>query len=104
MYKLLTLEEILLNAQILSHSLYLKGNPPWDAETLGAVYFDETEDEFDEEFSKFAQDNKLRSIYNLQTVQDIVDNVRFQTTAPTINQLVNAFNYYYLHDSFLRLV
>jgi hypothetical protein len=82
------------------HSLYGEPRPPWKSDTRCVVL---ERDVYSEEPPPFAQAHSLRRILSVQQVQDIVENARMQLPAPTLEQLVEAFNYYFARDAFLEL-
>lgn len=102
--KILKLSSILknINNYPWNYGLYLKGGYPWNSESLGVILnINELDPEDDPEFAK---KNNMKYALNVQSVQDIVEGAISQKKNVSIEELIEAFNYYYKNDAFINLV
>ncbi|NMO18512.1 hypothetical protein HPC49_17935 [Pyxidicoccus fallax] len=81
------------------HSLYGATRPPWTADTLCVVL---ERDTYSEEVPEFARRHSLRDVLSVHQAQGIVENARRQLAEPGVDELVQAFNYYFKKDAFIR--
>ena len=83
-------------------ALYLKGTPPWQACSPCAVL---DPDEFDALQNRplFSDEHELHYALSIQTVQDIVANAKAQKPDVDLAGLIEALNYYYRNDAFMKL-
>ncbi|NTX09099.1 hypothetical protein [Myxococcus sp. CA040A] len=81
------------------HSLYGATRPPWTADTQCVVL---ERDTYSTEVPEFAAKQSLREVLSVHQVQDIVENARQQLPAPSVDDLVRAFNFYFARDAFIR--
>lgn len=103
MNELINLFSILLNINNYkwSDALYLSENEIWSENTKGAI-MDPDDVEFEEdEVPKFAMDNNLSYILDIGSIQDIVRNAFLQKDDCSVNDLFEAFKYYYKNDAFI---
>jgi hypothetical protein len=63
----------------------------------------ELEDEPDAEVPQFAKDNKLMQVVPVATLQDIVSNARAQKPSATLEELFEAFKFYFERDAVIEL-
>lgn len=82
-------------------ALYITGNYPWREDSLCAV-LDSDELEPSDHAKDFVRTNNLRYCLGVQDIQDIVANARQQVAAISTSHLIEAFNFYYKHDAFIR--
>ncbi|MEH7353856.1 hypothetical protein V7150_09780 [Neobacillus drentensis] len=102
MEKMIRLEEVLLNPNDYSwaDSLFLPENKNWNIKSPAAVLnLDDLEE--GEEAPQFALDNNLIFVLNIQEVQDIVENANQQREECSVNDLFDAFIFYYRNDAFI---
>jgi hypothetical protein len=87
-------------------AVYLEQKQSWTKESIGAVlpdrYVDTTNYDEIEDRPAFAKRHNLFWILDTDTVEDIVYNAQLQLGNPSIEQLVDAFNFYWKHDGFLE--
>lgn len=100
-----TLAEVLTDIDALtwSHALYLDKQQPWSAASRCAVLDpNDTEDlEVDDE-PQLITIHDLRYALTVSTVQDIVDNTKQQRVGVSLEELIQAVNYYYKNDAFIE--
>ncbi|MEW4571523.1 hypothetical protein AB1L88_26930, partial [Tautonia sp. JC769] len=97
-----TLREVLetVDASPDDAALFLPPNDVWSLDTPCAVL---EVDPYDDSESPppFAQQHGLSYALNVPQVQDIVSNVRQQVAAPSPEQVLAAFLFYYDRDAFI---
>jgi hypothetical protein len=82
-----------------NHWLFLPASEDWHLDSPCAVLT--TDDlEPDEEIPAFAREHDLTCALDVAAVQDVVSNASQQLGTPTIEQLFDAFLYYYDNDAF----
>ena len=103
-------EDVLLGIQSQPSTawVYLPIEKNWTLKSSSAVLgSDETteaqQDDPEAGVPQFAKLNKLIRVLPVTVVQDIVENARAQRPNATIQDLFQAFKYYYDHDAFIRL-
>lgn len=84
-----------------NHVLYLAGAYPWTSDTI-AIVLDASEIE-DVEQPKLVEQYELWYALDIQTIQSIVEGARQQVPEPSVQFLIDSFNYYWKYDAFLRL-
>lgn len=102
METLIKLSALLSNAMEYSWEdcLYLPNTEIWDLDSDCAILnLDDLAD--DEEDPEFAIKNNLKYALDIQQVQDIVANATDQNPKCSLNQLLEAFLFYYTNDAFL---
>ena len=101
--QIVTIKDVLINASDLlwSDSLFLPDTLTWELETTGVICDpDEVESE-DEEIPQVAKEMGLPLNIGVQDIQQVVDNARQQVEDCSIQQLFEAFLYYYDNDAFI---
>ncbi|WP_066060011.1 DUF7716 domain-containing protein [Robertmurraya korlensis] len=85
--------------------LFLPKDKNWSLDSLCSIInwdaMDEEEIGDDGDTPIFATDNNLIYVFDIATVQDIVDNAKQQLPEPTEAQLFEAFMYYFNNDAFI---
>lgn len=101
MSKLITFYEVLVDPNKFSwaDSLFLPENKNWNLGSPTAVM--NLDDLEDEEIPQFALENNLIFVLNISNVQDIIENARQQRNDCSINDLLEAYLYYYRNDAFI---
>ncbi|WCF09238.1 hypothetical protein NDS46_04865 [Paenibacillus thiaminolyticus] len=105
MEKLMAVRNILNNIKQFewSDAVFLPEDETWSLDTQGAILDpDDVEDDSDE-VPKFAKDNNLMYVLDIQTVKGIIKNISEQKAECTDNDLFEAFLYYYDNDAFIVL-
>ncbi|MCP4546845.1 MAG: hypothetical protein GY835_10320 [bacterium] len=104
---LTTLREVLLTQDLLPEAwLYLPESEPWSLESPALVARSvevppEDELELKAGYPAAALQHNLVSALQSATIEDIVSNLQAQVAAPSAEQLLQAFLYYYDNDAFL---
>lgn len=76
---------------------YLKGGPPWSSDTPCAVLDeDEASDSADE-----LRTLGMKHVLDVQEVRGVIMNLRHRTKSPTIVEIVEAVEFYYLNDAYI---
>lgn len=88
--------------------VYLPRNEQWSLHSRCATLeMDEVppelEDEPDAGIPQFAKLHNLREVVPVETLQEIVDNLRQQNPSATIDEIFTAFEFYYDRDAFIDL-
>ena len=101
--ELITIAEVLRTARHLSeeHALYVVGKGPWSESDPCAVLDPEDSDEPGVIPPALAVKHGLRYLLNFDSVQDIVSNAEQQIRNPSMELLLEAFNYYVEYDAFI---
>ncbi|MBB3112355.1 hypothetical protein FHS18_004456 [Paenibacillus phyllosphaerae] len=105
MSKLITLKDVLGDPHNYSwaDSLFLPENEDWNLDSPSAILnLDDLE--YDEEAPQFAIENGLIHVLNISDIQDVVSNAAQQRADCNLNDLFNAFIFYYRHDAFISFV
>lgn len=99
----MTIKEILANIDKLewSDSLFLPDTEKWSLETQGIIHDPDDIECEEDEVPLIAKENNLFCSINIGTIQDIADNVKQQIPEYSIEQLFDAFVYYWDNDSFI---
>nr|WP_224242656.1 hypothetical protein [Hyalangium gracile] len=82
------------------HSLYMRGGPPWTADSEGCIL---ECDIYSNELPEFAKANGLIEILPASDVLDVVENARLQKPSVSDGELVEALSHYYSRDAFIDL-
>lgn len=85
------------------HWLYLPRDQDWTLDSECAVLDPDEIENDDDEAPRFAIEQGLRDALGVQTVQMIVANAEEQVGDPTMDELLDAFLYYYDHDAYIRI-
>jgi len=103
MHQFVSLCEILqnINDYQWSDALYLPDEDKWTQNTKGVVLDPDDVDAEEDEIPKFALDNNLIYSLDIQTIQGIIDNANQQKKDCTIEDLFDAYLYYYNNDAFI---
>ena len=102
---MIKLRDVLLNVEEFewSDALFVVKDEEWVLNSKCAVLDpDDVEDDADEE-PRFAIDNNLKYVLNMQEVRGIVMNAYEQKSNCTENDLFEALLYYYNNDAFIML-
>lgn len=87
------------------YELYMAGDYPWSKDDICAVMDRNDPEQFedpDDEEPLFARRTSLKCVFIMHEVHSIVNNARQQESEVMIDELVDAFNYYYKHDAFIN--
>jgi hypothetical protein len=87
--------------------VYLPANEVWTLSSKSVVLESEEvapefEDEPDADIPEFAKTNNLKRVLSVSNIQDIVSNARAQKLDVTVEELFQAFEYYYKNDAFIN--
>lgn len=96
-----TIRRILQDPSAISGWLYLPPLP-WTLETEGA-FVPYTKDDDEYSIPEAAKRNDWAVTLDSNTIEDIVENACDQVSEPTIDQLFEAFAFYYQNDAFILL-
>ena len=98
-----TIKEALINAPNLlwSDSLFLPDTLTWELETKVVICDPDVESE-DDEIPQIAKEMGLPLSIGIQDIQQVIDNARQQVEDYSIEQLFEAFLYYYDNDAFIE--
>jgi hypothetical protein len=88
--------------------IYLPADKKWNLNSKCAVLESdevppELEDKPDAGVPAFAKQNDLMQVLPVTVMQDISKNVRLQKSVASLDDIFQAFQYYYKHDAFIRL-
>ncbi|MBN3767638.1 hypothetical protein [Burkholderia sp. Ac-20365] len=98
---LFTIRQIFLNPQQHSGWLYLP-DPPWDMNTQGVFADDDKDADPDADpRPEIAKTNDWQEVLDVASIEDIVSNAQAQIENPRIEQLFEAFVYYFENDAFI---
>ena len=102
--QMMTIEDVLMGAANLlwSDSLFLPEGEKWGLETKGLVWDPDDVDSDEDEVPKIAEENGLLCCIGIQVIQQVVDNARQQLQNCSVEQLFDAFLYYYDNDAFIE--
>lgn len=101
-----TLSEVLSNIEDFSWSdaLYLPDDEVWGQYTKGIVLDPDDVEDDEDDLPKYAKDHNLTYALSIQEIKGIVDNLREQKRESTIEDLFQAYLFYYDHDAFIDLL
>ncbi|MBJ9968580.1 DUF7716 domain-containing protein [Burkholderia seminalis] len=94
-----SLRSILEEPTSFSGWLYLPP-PPWTLETQG-VFAPYTKDADDSNIPEIAKRHSWSITLDSDAIEDIVDNTSDQIENPTVDQLFEAFVFYFTNDAFI---
>ena len=99
----ITIKEVLENAPSLlwSDALFLPDTPVWELETQGIIWDPDDVESEDDEIPEVAKEMNLPVGIGIHEIRQIVDNAKQQISACSIEQLFEAFLYYYNYDAFI---
>ena len=107
---IISLKDVLLGiSEMPSKSwVYLPADKKWNLDSRCAVLESEEvppdlEDEPDAGVPEFAKLNALIQVLPVTVMQDILANVRLQKNSASVDELFQAFLFYYKHDAFIKL-
>ena len=88
-----------------SYCVYVKdSDAPITADTVCFIEdYPEINDSDEEIYPEFVVDNNLELLCREELLQDVVRNAIHQKPNVATDEIVNAFNYYNEHDSFLKI-
>lgn len=99
----ITIREALITCgnMLWSDSLFLPDTDEWNLETQGLIWDPDDVECDEDEVPKIAKDNKLFCSLGVGTLQEIVDNAKQQIAECSVEQLFEAFLYYWNNDAFI---
>ena len=102
--QMITIKDVLMGAANLlwSDSLFLPEGKKWGLETKGLVWDPDDVDSDEDEVPRIAEENGLLCHIGIQAIQQVVDNARQQLRNCSVEQLFDAFLYYYDNDAFIE--
>jgi hypothetical protein len=99
--RLVTIEQILLNPEQHSGWLYLP-ETTWDLDTQGVFAEDDKDADPDADPRPgIAKSEGWKEILDGASIEDVVANAKAQIVNPNIEQLFEAFLYYFENDAFI---
>ena len=84
----------------MDHALYLKAGEKWDLNSVGAVIDPDEAEDPDGEYFDFRDENNLTYVLEVSIIDQIKNNAEYQLGKVTLEQLLDAFRYYFQHDAF----
>lgn len=101
MNKLLSLRELLSDRTLpFDHHVLLPSESKWHLDTLCAIV--ESDEIAEPENHPLALENKFSCSIGTNEVLDIIANAREQVPRATVEQLLDAFEFYYENDAFIE--
>ncbi|QDU31654.1 hypothetical protein ETAA8_68140 [Anatilimnocola aggregata] len=103
MDRLITLSQFLQSPDDFpwNEAIYLPANKPWSLNSTLAVW---SADDYEEgEEPDIARTNCLRYALGVSSGQDIVANAKQQKPVLTLDELLDAFMFFYKHDAFISI-
>lgn len=99
-----TIKDALINAPNLlwSDSLFLPDTLTWELETKVVICDPDDVESEDDEIPQIAKEMGLPLSIGIQDIQQVMDNARQQVEDCSIEQLFEAFLYYYDNDAFIE--
>lgn len=103
MDNLIELENLLkkVNEFNWSDSLYLPEDDVWSLTTKGLVLDPDDVEDDDDEVPKLAKEHDMIDALSIQTIQGIVKNAYEQKSDCTVEELLEAYLYYFDHDAYI---
>lgn len=86
-----------------SDALFLPEDEVWNKDTEGMVLDPDDVESDEDDVPKGAKERNLMYALNIQTIQSIVHNVVMQKSKISIDELVEAYLYYYDNDAYIAL-
>ena len=98
-----TLAEVLCNIKKFtwSDALYLPVDQVWSKDTKGVVLDPDDVEDDEDDLPKYAKDHMLTYALSIQDIEGIVENAKGQKKECAIDDLVQAYLFYYDHDAFI---
>lgn len=84
-----------------SDALYLPEDEIWNKDTEGMVLDPDNVENDEDEVPKEAKEKNLIYALNIQIIQSIVDNSYQQKSKLSVEELVEAYLYYYDYDAYI---
>lgn len=84
-----------------SDALYLPEDEIWNKDTEGMVLDSDNVENDEDEVPKEAKEKNLIYALNIQIIQSIVDNSYQQKSKLSVEELVEAYLYYYDYDAYI---
>ena len=84
-----------------SDALYLPEDEIWNKDTEGMVLDPDNVENDEDEVPKEAKEKNLIHALNIQIIQSIVDNSYQQKSKLSVEELVEAYLYYYDYDAYI---
>lgn len=84
-----------------SDALYLPEDETWNKDTEGMVLDPDDVEDDEDEVPKEAKEKNLIYALNIQIIQSIVDNSYQQKSKLSVEELVEAYLYYYDYDAYI---
>lgn len=103
MNEFVTLGEVLqnINSYRWSDALFLLDEDEWGEDTKGVILDPNNVEDDEEDVPDFAKKNNMVDALGIGTIQEICDNAFQQKKECTIDELINAYLYYYNNDAFI---
>jgi hypothetical protein len=103
-FKLKPFFELIPEAHITPYGmLYLQGDWPWTANTLGIIYEGERGVNLEDIDPEFVEKNFLTRVIGSDALEDVILNAHLQKPYVTLSEIVAAFNHYFKYDGFMTL-
>lgn len=100
--------EILIHRFFVAYSgdVYLQGDYPWTANSLGLIHLTDGfgEPRLEDLYPEFLERNYLQKAISLERAQDSVTNAFNQKEHITLKELVICFNFHYINDGFYEFI
>jgi len=100
--------EILIHRFFVAYSgdVYLQGDYPWTANSLGLIHLTDGfgEPRLEDLYPEFLERNYLQKAISLERAQDSVTNAFSQKKLVTLEELIACFNFHYINDGFLSFL
>lgn len=102
--KVTTIKDVLINAPDLlwSDSLFLPDTVVWTLETKAVICDPDDVESEDDEIPQIAKEMGLPLSIGIQDIKQVVNHARQQVKDCSIEQLFEAFLYYYDNDAFIE--
>lgn len=84
-------------------NLYLSGNHPWNVTTLSLIVVDEPHDVLEDETKALLAKYDLEYVIESAVLEDVVSFAHRQKSRLSLQELVDAFNYYFIYDAFMLM-
>jgi hypothetical protein len=100
-YEIKTLGEVLFNVDTMPFdiTMYMDKISVWNLSSICIL----SEEEAIDELPAFAKNNNVEDVFQLNTLKEISANLKEQVRNPSIEQLLDAFLFYYKNDAFIVL-
>ncbi len=84
-----------------SDSLYLPEDAVWNLTTKGLILDPDDVEDDEDDVPKLAKDNDMIDALSIQTIQGIVKNAYEQKSNCTVEELLEAYLYYFDNDAYI---